>query len=106
MSEWSEIHRNRQVADFSGFCEGDLEPSLNKRIDSLIEAQREFIVYLDEDQYVMWSIIPGSSKLSVPKSGEVLNRVALLESDSIGLMKGENLERFRRLLGESVARLL
>ena len=46
----------KEVSDFSSFCEGDLDPTLNKRIRVLIDADSKYIVYLDEDLYCEWSM--------------------------------------------------
>ncbi len=40
---------------FEIFCEGDTFPLLKKRITTLIVKTHEYIVFLDEEQYVQWS---------------------------------------------------
>jgi hypothetical protein len=45
----------RAVQNFSFFCEGDVEPRLNKRINVLIDSTPNHIVYLDDDFYAEWA---------------------------------------------------
>ncbi len=45
----------KRVSDFTPFCEGDTDPTLNKKIRALIDCDTDYIVYLDEDLYVEWS---------------------------------------------------
>jgi hypothetical protein len=91
--------------DFMQLHEGDLERSLNKRIDSLIEATESFIVYLDEELFVEWSTNDRYDDFS-KSFGEVSNAVAHLETLSISLLSKRQMKPFRRLLGEGMARSL
>jgi hypothetical protein len=92
-----------EVDDFSSFCEGDTEPTLNKKIHTLIDSSRSYLVYLDEDFYVEWTFNGGT-----PKGFEdVVNRIGQLETLSITqLLDKSQREPFERLLGESLARIL
>jgi hypothetical protein len=45
----------RSVSDYTAFCEGDVEPSLNKKIHLLIQKDRNHIVFVDEDGSVEWA---------------------------------------------------
>jgi len=74
--------RNRtcSVDDFSQFCEGDTEPTLNKKIHTLVEATKDYIVYLDEDLYVSMSWSDSFYEDSVDRFAEVSNRMLELET--------------------------
>ena len=94
----------RPVKDFSTYCEGDIEPTLNKRIHTLIyECNRNHcIVYLDEDLFVEWS-----TNTSLPEGfSDIANRIGHLETLSIVLLGRKHIEPFRRLLAEGMARIL
>ncbi len=82
--------------------EGDHDPILNKTIQTLIVGCKEYTVYLDEDLYVEWH---GVGLDLSGESGEIINKVGLLETLSMTLIGTSHLHPFRRLLGESVARL-
>jgi hypothetical protein len=41
--------------DYSVLREGEVEPVLGKRIDTLIAKHRDYIVYLDDELYVEWA---------------------------------------------------
>lgn len=104
-SNWREKALERVVDDYSSFCDGDFEPSLNKTIRTLIYHTKTYIVYLDQDLYVEW----GTNALYgdyPPEFGRVTNKMAHLEALSMTLLSGVYLKAFRRLLGESLARAL
>jgi hypothetical protein len=93
--------------DFSVYKEGDDFPRLNKKIHLLIRKKGEYIVFLDKHLYVHWYFNAAYEDAGFAKDyGEVVIRQANLEATSILLLKGPQLEVFRRLLGESIARLL
>jgi hypothetical protein len=93
----------RTVDDFSTFCEGDTEPTLNKKIRTLIDATEKYIVYLDEDLYVEWSDLFEESPAGFE---ETANRIGHLETLSITQLCPVQREPFARLLGEAMARIL
>lgn len=95
----------RPVQDFSSFCEGDVEPRLNKKIKALIERSADYIVYLDEELYVEWAYdqMPGESLAGFDK---VANRVGHLETLSIAQLTKVQRWPFARLLGEAMARVI
>lgn len=107
-SNRKEIFEKRNVDDYIGFIEGDYEASLGKTIKTLIYATNSFIVYLDEEYYVEWTYNDKyeDADVVVEKFGLVINRIGFLETLSDGKLKGSQLVAFRRLLGESMARLL
>lgn len=73
------------MEDFSTFCEGDLEPTLNKKIQTIIIASADYIVYVDQNNYVQWSY---TDKKTMPKGfGLIANRVGYLESLSRILLR-------------------
>jgi len=95
----------REVKDFMPYCEGDRELSLQKKIETLIDSDTAYIVYLDDQHFVEWSITDSYGDL--PDSfGEIASDVALLETLSTALLPLERVGPFRRLLGEAMARIL
>lgn len=95
----------RSVQDFSPFCEGDVEPRLNKKINVLIDSTSDYIVYLDEEFYVEWaySRLPGESPAGFDN---VANQIGHLETLSITQLTKAQREPFARLLGEAMARVI
>src|SRR5438270_3506335 len=94
----------RAVDDFSPFCEGDLEPTLNKRIGHLIDSTNQYIVYLDTELYAEWSMADG---FDVPAAfGEVANGIGHLETLAGDRLHPAQKLAFERLLAEGMARLL
>lgn len=93
----------REVSEFNSFCEGDIDPTLNKEIRVLIDCDKDYIVYLDTDLYVEWSF-----NLDSPDGfQDVANRIGRLETISITQIPVEAQRApFERLLGESMARIL
>src|ERR1035437_1491188 len=96
----------RSVEDFSSFCEGDVEPSLNKRIHTLVDANNDYIVYLDDDFFVAWSMTGHYDQNALAEFGEIANRASHLETVSAGILRPKQRERLGRLLGEGMARLI
>jgi hypothetical protein len=93
----------RAVTDFTPFCEGDIEPTLNKKIRSLIDCTSNYIVYLDDDFYVEWAFIHEKSPSGFDN---VANQVGHLETLSITQLSISQREPFARLLAEAMARTL
>jgi hypothetical protein len=95
----------RDVQDFLPYCEGDIEPSLHKKIQVLIDCDTDYIVYLDDEYFVEWSWTDSYGE--TPDSfGEIASTVALLETLSTALLPSERVGPFRRLLGEAISRIL
>jgi hypothetical protein len=88
---------------FSRLKEGDVDPTTGKTIAVLIESDDDYIVYLDNELFVQWNM-NDSSRLG-PDTGEALNRVAVLEAIKVENRKPDQVETFRRIVGEGVARL-
>jgi len=101
----AELKTQRTVDDFSFLCEGDIEPTLNKKIHTLILRTNDFIVYLDDELFVEWSN-NDFSRESVIEFDKIVNRMSNLEINSMHLLSKKQLLPFRRLLGESIARIL
>lgn len=111
------------IDDLSGFKEGDIFSPLKKRIHILILSEADYFVFLDEDLYVHWYYTANYVEAGFADDyGDIVSREANLEATSSLLLKkqkprrerqgrrietkGTQLEVFRRLLGESIARLL
>jgi hypothetical protein len=93
--------------DFSVYSEGQEFPRLKKNIHLLTRKRGDYIVFLDEELYLHWYYNAAYEEAGFAKDyGEVVIRAENLEATSILLLKGPQLEVFRRLLGESIARLL
>ena len=91
--------------DFSGFCAGDVEPSLGLEIHTLVEADKNYIVYLDNDLWVEYAW--NDSYGPAPEGyGEIATRTTKLTNLSEILLGADRMESFRILLAEGMARLL
>ena len=103
-----QIFKKRDIEDYSGFIEGDYEASLGKKIKILICATESFIVYLDDDNTVEWVYNGGYSgaETFLEKFGLITNKIGLLETLSDRKLSDSEKPAFRRLLAESMARLL
>ena len=99
------IESNTNDLDFTQYKKGDIVTSANQKIEILIAKTKKFIVYLNEDYDVEWSENFNENEFA-KDYGDVINRMALLETSSIVLLGSPHLLPFRRLLAESVARLL
>lgn len=95
----------RAVSSYSAFCEGDIEPSLNKRIYALIDCTNDYIVYLDDDFYVEWSFTRKHGN-SPAGFDTIANKIGHLETLSITQLSRPQREPFARLLAEAMARTL
>jgi len=101
----SDSQQSSNDENFFKYCEGQSVPGLGKKIKVLITAEENFIVFLDENlvtQYLTndaYGDIPGDF-------GEVMNQVGYLEALSSDHLTRLELPVFRRILGESIARLI
>ena len=89
---------------FDSLKEGDTEPTLGKVIDCLIVKTRTYIVYLDEERFVQWST--NEHARWCEGHGEILTRVSQLEAFPVDHLKPSHVFAFRRMIGESVGRVL
>jgi len=92
----------KRVSDFLSFCEGDIDPTLNKKIRALIDCDTDYLVYLDEDLCAQWTF----NKDTPSGFDDVANRIGRLETLSITQLLPLQQEPFERLLAESMARIL
>jgi len=88
---------------FSKLREGDIDPTLNKKVLWLIDSDDDFIVYIDEDRYVEWNM--NDNRMLGKDTGEYLNKIAFLESFDTGQLSGNQREVYARMIAEGVARL-
>lgn len=88
--------------NFSSLREGDCDPILGKPIKWLIDSDDDYIVYVDEDDYVEWTM---NSNAQLTGVGDLLTRVGWLESVEVGHLSDHQIETYERLIGEGVARL-
>jgi hypothetical protein len=98
-------HGRPEIDDFTVFREGDLFKPFNKVIGYLIISEIGYIVFLDDDTNVHWSCNKDYRNMMPEGCGSILNRVGVLESESVLLVSKKKRILVRRLLGESIARL-
>jgi hypothetical protein len=88
---------------FSKLREGDKDTTLNKDIAWLIDSDDNFIVYLDEDNYVEWNM--NDNDMLGPDAGRYLNQVGRLEAIDTSYLTRRQIQSYQRMIGEGVARL-
>jgi hypothetical protein len=94
---------------FSDIKEGDIDPTLGKKVKWLISSNDNFIVYISEDDqdseglYVEWNMNDGD--ILKPDTGPYLNRVGQLESVDLSYLSETRKISYKRMLAEGVARL-
>lgn len=93
-------------ASFSLFelKDGGYDAGLNKHIQEVVLVTDTFIVYLATDSTIQWQTTDEHDWDD--RSGEVLNRVALLETRSRFIEDKATLNGIRRQIGEGLARYL
>jgi hypothetical protein len=64
--------------NFSSLREGDIDPTLGKKISALISSDDDYIVYLDRAGFVQWTMNDG--RMLGRESGLYLNFVGRLEA--------------------------
>jgi hypothetical protein len=102
MKDEQSMGSGKRVDDFTPFCEGDIDPTLNKKITTLIDSGRGYLVYLDEDDFVEWTFI-----CEAPAGFEsTANKIGLLETLSLTQLSATQRKLFERGLGEAMARIL
>jgi hypothetical protein len=89
--------------DFSKLREGDKDPTLNKVIKWLVDKDDDHIVYLDDEDYVEWSM--NDDDALGTDTGEYLNMVGRLEAVDTSNLAPAQIESYRRMIAEGVARL-
>lgn len=88
---------------FSNLREGDHDPTLNKTVKWLINCDDNFIIYIDEDLYVEWTM--NDNKMLGPEAGPYLNRVGQLEAIDTSYLSEIRITSYERMIAEGVARL-
>jgi hypothetical protein len=93
------------VDDFSSYCEGDIEPTLNKKIEFLIDCDVDYIVYVADDLFAQWSM---TEKYGRPISAfaTISNRVNQLETLSLTSLRNYQRKALAGLLAEAMARII
>src|SRR6267142_3714548 len=88
--------------DFSPLREGDTDPVLGKTIKWLIDSDNDYIVYIDDDDYVQWTM---NDNRMLANASDLLTRVGWLEAAEVDHLEQWQIETYKRLIGEGVARL-
>lgn len=88
--------------NFSALREGEPDPVLGKTVKWLIDSDDDYIVYVDEDDYVEWTM---NSNAMLSDASDLLTRVGWLEAAKIDHLQQRQIETYKRLIGEGVARL-
>lgn len=88
---------------FSNLHEGSHDPTLDKTVKWLINCDDNFIIYIDEDLYVEWTM-NDNAMLGV-EAGPFLNRVGQLEAVDTSYLSATRITSFKRMIAEGVARL-
>lgn len=83
--------------------EGDRDPMLGKDIAWLIDSDYDFIVYIDTDGYVEWTM--NRNDMLGPAAGPYLNQIGWLEAIDTTHLEKKQTESYQRMIGEGVARL-
>ena len=89
--------------NFSTLREGDKDPTLNKVVTWLIDCDDSYIVYLDEEDYVEWTM--NDNSLLGTDTGPYLNMVGWLEAIDTSYLRPQQIKSYRRMIAEGVARL-
>lgn len=91
--------------DLTKLVEGDIEPTLNKEIKELVVVTPQYMVYLDANLEIQWTI--PNDVFNPPKHfGHVLNRVGILEAKSHFVTNGKQLSKIKRNIAEGIVRAL
>ncbi|MFI4919953.1 MAG: hypothetical protein ACHP65_10405, partial [Legionellales bacterium] len=93
------------IDNFSSFCEGDIEPTLNKRILFLIDCDTEYIIYVADDLFAQWSMTENYGK-PIPAFATISNRVNQLETLSLTSLRKPQRKALAGLLAEGMARIV
>jgi hypothetical protein len=93
------------VDDFSSYCEGDIEPTLNKKIEFLIDCDVDYIVYVADDLFAQWSMTQNYGR-PIPAFATISNRVNQLETLSLTSLLKPQRRSLAGLLAEAMARII
>ncbi len=106
MPESNEAWQERVENDPMLLKEGDIDPVLGKKVRVLLLATKSCIVYLCQDLYVEHWYNNAFEEPDEKIYSEVIGRLTHLEAQSMNLLGNEQMEPFRLMLGEGVARML
>jgi hypothetical protein len=95
----------RDVDDYCSFCEGDIEPSLNKKIHAMISCEKNYMVYIDDEFTVQWTWNDAYGD-DPPGFADVASRVGHLETLGETQLSKKQVALLARLLGEGMARVV
>jgi hypothetical protein len=101
--ESKRIRRARYPFPFYTLREGDKDPTLGKHVDWLIDSDKDYIVYIDEQGYVEWNM--NRNDMLGPATGPSLNKIGWLEAVDTSHLECRQRESYQRMIGEGVARL-
>lgn len=88
---------------FSNLHDGSHDPTLGKTVKWLINGDDNFIIYIDEDLYVEWTM--NDNGMLGAEAGPFLNRVGQLEAIDTSCLSEARVISFKRMIAEGVARL-
>lgn len=93
---------NSPDVDYRVYTEGKLKPYHGKTIKHLIAKHKDYLVYLDDDLYVWWSIKDSYKPEAVSSAsfGEVLNRVSWLEAIEVSNLLKDRWQHFDACLAK------
>ena len=76
---------------------------LGKTIDWVIDSDRPFIVYIDTDGYVEWTM--NNNEMLGPETGPYQNMIGWLEAVDTSHLADKQKQSYARMIGEGMARL-
>lgn len=84
--------------------QGSHDPELNKKVEHVILATDDFVVYLDSEMDVQWHSVDGYEPPE--HCGDVLSRATILEAQSSFITDSVRLCGVRRLIAEAIAQCM
>jgi len=94
------------VGDYRTLREGDIDPEFGKRIEYIVYADRDYIVFLDSDARTLWSFNDTRYGTLCEGAGTILNRVSALAYMPTDALTRKQLGTFNKLIAGAIARLL
>src|SRR5882724_2748380 len=95
-----------EVGDYRTLREGDIDPEFGKRIEYIVYADRDYIVFLDSDARTLWSFNDTRYGTLCEGAGTILNRVSALAYMPTDALTRKQLGTFNKLIAGAIARLL
>jgi hypothetical protein len=104
-SQSSPENKNREIKDFREYNKEDIGPLNKKKINTIILQTDSFIVYLDQDLDVMWTV--NDDYDGYPDDfGVITNEVAHMETLIERHLQKKEFYEFKMLAAEGMARVL